>query len=358
VHLVGVRQPAGPDLYCSATLECMCLPGYCNKGGVCFRDPEVPPGCDIDKSEQSCSKTVPCRGPGEECTSDDFGACKCKKGLCKNASGVCDNVTADETSTNSSARSSAGIDQTLSAELSADTGGSCIFLGCHGWRGPTYCSPTGKCMCKPGFYAKDGACSLRDPEVPECCDVDQSREACSSDVPCKGHGEVCTSSSPDLGACRCAAGRCKSAEGVCISWATDEPLPISAPAIPATSRNAASTDVVRTSPAASATPPPTALVSVPAGREEKEGGATQKRAFSRSSPGCEVPLTCVAAAGATVCATVGVAVAVMMQKRRAAPEQDPGVTTGAAVGALILPLLGQSCGPRGGHAAPPANRVR
>ncbi|CAK0838103.1 unnamed protein product, partial [Prorocentrum cordatum] len=97
----------------------------------------------------------------------------------------------------------AGVLRAGSATCDTDTGGHCNLFACHPSRGPTYCSVSGDfaCTCLPGHCSEGGRC-VRDPELPEHCDVDQSSEStCSFLKACDGAAEVCTGRM--YGVCMC-----------------------------------------------------------------------------------------------------------------------------------------------------------
>merc|ERR1712107_796579 len=54
-----------------------------------IRDETLPLGCDIDHSDQSCSKISSCEGLNQECSGVVYGVCQCKPGFCKDANGDC-----------------------------------------------------------------------------------------------------------------------------------------------------------------------------------------------------------------------------------------------------------------------------
>jgi len=105
--------------------QCLCRPGYCSFGGRCMRTAscfkETPGTCHVLSCKESRGAT--------ECVG---GHCNCKEDACMN-DGVC------------------------YPRCEKDTGGTCSFFGCGGWRNAQCVS--GKCLCESDSCAVDGRCA-------------------------------------------------------------------------------------------------------------------------------------------------------------------------------------------------------
>mmetsp|Transcript_18499 Transcript_18499/g.50187 ORF Transcript_18499/g.50187 Transcript_18499/m.50187 type:complete len:196 (-) Transcript_18499:97-684(-) len=87
----------------------------------------------------------------------------------------------------------------------ADTAGSCVWLGCSSWRGPTKCE-RGRCLCSTGYCAKQGICTERGTcniVTSGTCNV-LSCAASRGQTKCRGGQCVCKS-----GFCADSSGKCE-----------------------------------------------------------------------------------------------------------------------------------------------------
>lgn len=89
---------------------------------------------------------------------------------------------------------------------------SCIFSNCMASRGETYCLHSNhECACTPGHcVTSDGTC-VRDPRVPQECEVDLHTSCVLS---CSGDNTECDYQSHE---CTCSIGYCKNEEGECVA---------------------------------------------------------------------------------------------------------------------------------------------
>ena len=108
-----------------------------------------------------------------------------------------------------SATQSAHINASSDFYCDSHTGGSCRFWSCSESRGPTMCR-SNECRCKPGYCARDGACTKRTAHIADTCNR-QTGGSCSVFGCYSYRGPVQCAD----GACVCKAGYCTADDGTC-----------------------------------------------------------------------------------------------------------------------------------------------